>query len=103
MRGMAFTDGPGSIASFLWLWIAMTAAMMLPSVVPAAALATTVGRSGMLFVGGYCALWAATGVVAFEAARGLVGEGRWVATGAILAAAAYQLNPLKGACLRRCR
>jgi predicted metal-binding membrane protein len=103
MRGMAFMDGPGSMASFVWLWIAMTAAMMLPSVVPAAALATTVGRSGLLFVGGYFALWTATGVVAFEAARGLAGEGRWVAAGAILAAAAYQLSPLKGACLRRCR
>jgi predicted metal-binding membrane protein len=39
-----------SIASFLWLWIAMSAAMMLPSVVPAASLAERVGRSGTAFV-----------------------------------------------------
>jgi len=103
MQGMAFMDGPGSIGSFLWLWIAMTAAMMLPSVAPAASLATSVGRSGTVFVSAYLALWLVTGVLAFEAARGLMGAGRWIAAGAILAAAAYQFSPLKDACLRRCR
>jgi predicted metal-binding membrane protein len=92
-----------SMASFLWLWIAMSAAMMLPSVVPAASLAPRVGRSGTAFVGGYFAVWAATGAVAFEAARGLDGAGRWLAAGAVTAAAVYQLTPLKDACLRRCR
>ena len=82
MRGMAFMDGPGSIGSFLWLWIAMTAAMMLPSVAPAASLATSVGRSGTVFVSAYLALWLVTGVLAFEAARGLMGAGRWIAAGA---------------------
>ncbi len=96
-------DGPGPIGSFLWLWIAMAAAMMLPSLVPAASLATCVGRSGIGFVSGYFMLWAATGVVAFEAVRALTGAGRWVAVGAVVAAAAYQLSPLKDACLRGCR
>ena len=103
MQGMASMDGPGPIGSFLWLWIAMSAAMMLPSVVPAASLAAHVGRSGTAFVSGYFAVWAATGIVAFEAARGLTGAGRWLPAGAIVAAAAYQLSPLKAACLRGCR
>jgi predicted metal-binding membrane protein len=93
----------GSMASFLWLWIAMSAAMMLPSVVPAVSLAERVGRSGTAFVGGYFAVWAVTGVAAFEAARVLMSAGRWLAAGAIAAAAVYQLSPLKDACLRRCR
>jgi predicted metal-binding membrane protein len=92
-----------SMASFLWLWIAMSAAMMLPSVVPAASLADSIGRSGTAFVVGYFAVWAASGLVAFEATRGLAGAGRWLAAGAIGAAAAYQLSPLEHACLRRCR
>jgi predicted metal-binding membrane protein len=103
MQGMAMMAGPGPMGSFLWLWIAMTAAMMLPSVVPAAALASSVGRSATLFVGGYLMLWVGTGLIAFEAARGLAGEGRRLAVGAIVAAAAYQMSPLKDACLRSCR
>ena len=103
MRGVAMTDGPGPLGSFLWLWIAMSAAMMLPSLVPAASLATSVGRSGSAFASGYFVLWTVTGVVAFEAARSLMGAGRWLAAGAIAAAALYQLSPLKAACLRRCR
>jgi predicted metal-binding membrane protein len=102
MHGMAM-DGPGPMVSFLWLWIAMSAAMMLPSVVPAASLARGVGRSAAGFVAGYFAVWAATGLVAYEAARGLAGAATWLAAGAIVAAAVYQLTPLKDACLRRCR
>ena len=98
MRGVAMTDGPGPLGSFLWLWIAMSAAMMLPSLVPAASLATSVGRSGSAFASGYFVLWTVTGVVAFEAARSLMGAGRWLAAGAIAAAALYQLSPLKSAC-----
>jgi predicted metal-binding membrane protein len=93
----------GSPASFLWLWIAMSAAMMLPAVVPAASLAAAAGRSGTAFVGGYFAVWAVTGLAAFEATRVLMNADRWLAAGAIAAAALYQLSPLKDACLRRCR
>ena len=92
-----------SMASFLWLWIAMSAAMMLPSVVPAASLAEHVGRSGTAFVGGYFAVWAVTGLAAFEATQVLMDAGRGLAAGAVAAAAVYQLSPLKDACLRRCR
>jgi predicted metal-binding membrane protein len=103
MRGMGSMHGPSSLGSFLWLWVAMCAAMMLPSVVPAASLATTVGSSGTGFVGGYIAIWSVAGVVAFEAARVLTVGGRLLAAGAILAAALYQVTPVKNSCLRRCR
>jgi predicted metal-binding membrane protein len=103
MHGMGSMDGPRSMGSFLWLWVAMSAAMMLPSLVPAAPLATTVGSSGTAFVGAYLAVWTLAGIVAFEAARGLIDGGRLLAVGAILAAALYQLTPLKNSCLRRCR
>ena len=36
IQGMMAMEGPGSMGSFLWLWVAMSAAMMLPSLVPAA-------------------------------------------------------------------
>ena len=103
MDGMEMMDGTGSLASFLWLWLAMSAAMMLPTVVPATYLAAAVGRSASLFVLGYAAVWAAAGLLAFEAARRLEGAGRWIAVGAVLLAALYQLTPLKHSCLRRCR
>lgn len=96
-------DGPGPLASFLWLWLAMSAAMMLPTIVPATYLAATLGRSATLFVLGYAAVWAAAGLLAFGAARALGGAARWLAVGAVLLAAVYQLTPLKEACLRRCR
>jgi predicted metal-binding membrane protein len=103
MDGMEMMDGPGPLASFLWLWLAMSAAMMLPSVVPATYLAAAVGRSATLFVAGYSLVWAATGLLAFEAARSLDGAGPWLAAAAVLLAAVYQFTPLKDACLRRCR
>jgi predicted metal-binding membrane protein len=103
MRGMASMDGPSSMGSFLWIWIAMSAAMMLPSLVPAASLAATIGSSGAAFVGGYVIVWTLAGVVGFEAASGLMDSGRWLAVSAIVLAALYQLTPIKNACLRRCR
>jgi predicted metal-binding membrane protein len=103
MQGMADMEGPGTAASFLWLWIAMSAAMMLPALVPAASLAAQVGRSPAAFVGGYAVVWAATGMLAYEAADALAMASTWLAAGALVLAAAYQLTPLKAACLRRCR
>ena len=103
MDGMEMMDGAWPLASFLWLWLAMSAAMMLPTVVPATYLAAALGRSATLFVVGYAAVWAATGLLAFGAARALDGAARWLAIAAVLLAAVYQLTPLKDACLRRCR
>lgn len=103
MDGMQTMDGPGALASFLWLWLAMSAAMMLPSIVPATSLAAAVGRSATAFVLGYAVVWAATGLLAYGGARGLERAGRWTAVAALLLAALYQVTPLKDACLRRCR
>jgi predicted metal-binding membrane protein len=102
MDGMGM-DGPGPLPAFLWLWLAMSAAMMLPAVIPATYLAAAVGRSATLFVLGYAAVWAAAGLVAWEAVRVLHGAGRWLAAAAVLVAAVYELTPLKDACLRHCR
>lgn len=103
MPGMAQMRGPGPMLSFLWVWVSMSAAMMLPSTVLAASLAVRVGHSGIAFVGGYFAVWCATGVVAFETARLLAVTGRWMAGAACLAAAVYQVSPMKESFLRRCR
>ena len=96
-------DGPSSVGWFLTLWAAMLAAMMLPTVVPAASLATVVGRSAAVFVSGYAVVWAASGLLAFGAASALADRPGWLAGGVLLFAAVYQLTPLKDACLRRCR
>jgi predicted metal-binding membrane protein len=103
MDGMEMMDGAWPLGSFLWLWLAMSAAMMLPTIVPATHLAAALGRSATVFVLGYSVVWAATGLLAFGAARAFDGAARWLGVAAVLLAAAYQLTPLKDACLRRCR
>ena len=109
MEGM--DAGPGTeLGAFGWFsvsWLLMMAAMMLPSLAPAAR------RSVVPFAAGYLAAWTAAGLVAyllFDAVRSLDfgflawdSGGRYVAAGVILIAAAYQLSPAKGRCLDRCR
>lgn len=120
MRGM--DEGPGTdlgtLGWFLGVWIVMMAAMMLPSVSPTVALYSrmTKQRSPVapaVFVSGYLLTWAGAGLVAFaisEAGGRVFGDvlswdraGRWVAGGTLVAAAAYELTPLKTVCLRHCR
>ncbi|TMM06631.1 MAG: DUF2182 domain-containing protein [Actinobacteria bacterium] len=116
MSGM--DDGPGTaLGGFGWFavsWLLMMAAMMLPSLAPAA---LAFGRAGertvVAFVVGYLGAWTAAGLagyLVFEGVRSLdVGflawdrAGRYVAAGVILAAAAYQFTTAKAVCLRRCR
>ena len=110
MSGMDAGPGTelGSLGWFAVSWLVMMAAMMLPSLVPAA-----LAGARAAFVAGYLAVWTAAGLVAyvlFEAIRALdLGflawerAGRYVAAGVILAAAAYQLSGHKAACLDRCR
>jgi predicted metal-binding membrane protein len=110
--------GLGTVAWFTGVWVVMMAAMMLPSLVPTAAVYAKLTRRRepsrwLLFVGGYLLTWSAAGVVAyglFELGTGWLGgdlawnsNGRWVAGGALALAALYQLTPLKGACLAKCR
>jgi len=119
MRGM--DGGPwtglGTAGWFLGVWIVMMAAMMFPSVAPTVALYSRMTRersptSPLLFAAGYLATWAAAGAVAFAigTAVRVIGAdlswenaGRALAGVTLLAAAAYQLTPLKDVCLRKCR
>jgi len=119
MRGM--DEGPwtglGTFGWFVGVWVVMMAAMMFPSVAPTVALyARMTGERRLLpvwFTGGYLATWAGAGVAAFlvaAVARQVAGgalawehAGRPVAGATLLVAAAYELTPLKNACLGRCR
>jgi predicted metal-binding membrane protein len=120
MQGM--DAGPwtalGTLGWFLGVWIVMMAAMMLPSAIPTVALYGSLARdrrqlASLLFVAGYLAVWAAAGLLAFglaaagaHVAGGVLAwdrAGRWAAGATLLVAAAYQLTPLKDACLARCR
>src|SRR4051794_5546001 len=118
MRGM--DDGPwtalGTLGWFLGVWVVMMAAMMFPSLAPTVALysrMTTDRARPLLFVAGYLVVWGAAGVAALAVARvggGIAGDvlawdraGRWVAGATLLAAAVYELTPLKDVCLGKCR
>ena len=104
-----------SAAAFVGSWVVMMAAMMLPAVAPVVALYATAARRGLVaavpvFVAGYVAVWALSAVPAYAVARAVddpMMQGRsWVgrlAGATLLAAAAYQLTPLKAVCLRHCR
>ena len=127
MPGMGST-GPtitaGAAAAFLGAWTVMMAAMMLPSAVPMIGLYATVrtsmsARSGRPavhttgFAAVYLAVWSLTGVpvyvVAAEVAKlsarhpGLHRAGPYAVAGVLVGAGAYQLSPVKLACLRACR
>jgi predicted metal-binding membrane protein len=116
MRDM--DDGPwtalGAFGWFLGAWVVMMAAMMLPSVAPTVALYARMTKarsqlSPLLFAAGYFVVWGGVGALAFGAAA-IGGDvlawdraGRWIAGATLLAAAAYELTPLKSVCLQRCR
>jgi predicted metal-binding membrane protein len=120
MRGM--DAGPGtSLGPFWWflgIWVAMMAAMMLPSLVPTMAVYAEMIRRRdavrpLLFGLGYLLVWALAGAFAyavFTVGRRFFGGalvwhvgGRWFA-GAILAlAAVYEVTRVKDHCLGTCR
>jgi predicted metal-binding membrane protein len=127
MGGMESTPGMqlGGLGFYVTVWVVMMAAMMFPSVAPTVVTYERL-REGhrargkgapadatALFVAGYLLIWTAVGLLAYgllEFGRSLEIQalawdqaGRWIAGGVILAAAAYQLTPLKEACLVRCR
>jgi predicted metal-binding membrane protein len=116
MGGMDAGPGTelGGVGWFAVVWVTMMAAMMLPSIAPMV-LAHARGRIGATpaFVAGYLLTWAAVGVLGWALVEGVRSlglgvlawdeAGRFVAGGAILAAAIYQLSPPKNRGLRRCR
>jgi predicted metal-binding membrane protein len=119
MAGMDAGPGTalGSVGWFTGVWVTMMAAMMLPSLAPTAVVFAALVRRRpsrvLLFAGGYLLVWSAAGLAAygvFELGRSLLAGslgwdsgGRWLAAGVLTLAALYQLTPLKGAFLSRCR
>jgi predicted metal-binding membrane protein len=114
MGGMAML-GAGL---FLGIWAVMMVAMMFPSVAPMVLAHARIVRSrgeGALptasFVLGYLVVWTAAGLVPLAAiqllgtsiASPLSGWLPRLGGAVILLAGAYQLTPLKNACLRACR
>jgi predicted metal-binding membrane protein len=116
---------PGPLGFFLVVWTLMMAAMMFPSIWPTVLVyrrlqatkrergAGPVPLGSALLVAGYLAAWAAAGLVGFVILfAGHAAEidalnwdrgGPLLAGGVIIAAAIYQLTPLKDLCLRHCR
>lgn len=126
MAGMDAGPGtdPGAIGFYVTTWVVMMAAMMFPSIAPMVLAHAAVaqgrpargeGEAGATtaFVAGYLVCWTAFGLGAYallELGRaldpGILGwdrGGPYVAGAVILAAAVYQLTPLKDACLTQCR
>lgn len=120
MAGMDAGPGTdlGALGWFLGVWVVMMAAMMVPSLAPTVALyARMTNRRGvgrpLLFTAGYLIVWGAIGLVAYglyRVGRTTLGSelawsagGRWLAAGILATAAAYELTPLKGDCLAKCR
>ena len=116
---------PGTLGFFLGVWVVMMAAMMFPSIAPMVLMHVRIQEgkrergqpvatgSTALFVCGYLITWAAAGVLGyglFQLGKAISGNafswdtgGPYLAGGVIVAAAAYQLTPLKDVCLRHCR
>lgn len=106
---------PMSLGPFLLAWALMMAAMMLPAVTPVVRLYQRAAAAGRVaptgyFVLAYLAVWALSGLPAYLLWRALEmplhdGESWALRLGGtvLLLAGAYQLTPLKRACLRHCR
>jgi predicted metal-binding membrane protein len=127
MGGMESMPGMdlGGLGFYVTVWVAMMAAMMFPSVAPTVLMYDRL-RAGhrargkgaapdatALFVAGYLCVWTAAGLGAYgliELGRALDPAflawdeaGRYVTGAVIVAAAVYQVTPLKQACLVKCR
>jgi predicted metal-binding membrane protein len=127
MEGMDAGPGTdnGALGFYLTVWVVMMAAMMFPSIWPMVVMQVRVqagkrergqqvaGGTTALFVAGYLVTWTAVGLAFYavlELGRSLdLGflawdrGGPYLAGGVILAAAVYQLTPLKDVCLTKCR
>jgi len=120
MAGMDAGPGTdlGALGWFLGVWVVMMAAMMLPSLAPTAAVYARMTRrrgvvAPLVFTAGYLFVWGAVGVLAYglyRLGRDTLGSelawnagGRWLAASIVAGAAAYELTPLKDACLAKCR
>lgn len=108
------------LALYAAAWVLMTAAMMLPTILPLfdvfdrlAAARRDHGRLLALLVLGYMSVWAAFGVLGhvvhtallawFSTTPVLAWHGWLVGVGCIGLAGAFQFSPLKYRCLQQCR
>jgi predicted metal-binding membrane protein len=127
MIGMDAGPGtdPGTLGFYVVSWVVMLAAMMFPSIAPMVLTFGFVQRrrrdrgavdrtvSSWVFVSGYLLTWTVFGLAAYGLYMGVrslsIPEFSWhrggpyLAGGVLLAAAVYQLTPVKDACLSRCR
>jgi predicted metal-binding membrane protein len=127
MGGMDAGPGTelGTFGFFIVVWVVMMAAMMFPSVAPVVLMyariqagkeargGAAVAHGTAALLAGYLLAWTVAGAAAygiFAAASSLSIDGlAWdqggpLAAGAVIVAAAvYQLTPLKDVCLRHCR
>ena len=121
---MASDWSPGYAAVMFTMWWIMMVAMMLPSAAPVILLAASVNRkasrdvrpygSAGAFMSGYILAWGVFSLVAtmlqwvlqesgLLSAMTLDSRSRVLAGTLLLAAAIWQLTPVKQACLRHCR
>jgi predicted metal-binding membrane protein len=127
MSGMDAGPGtdPGELGFYVGAWVVMMAAMMFPSISPTVVTYAVLHRRRRerrmlapalavpIFVVGYLLTWTLAGLAAYaivKLARSLDMEalswsegGPYAAAGVLLAAAVYQLTPLKNVCLSHCR
>jgi len=117
MRGMDAGPGTdlGGLGWYLGVWVTMTAAMMLPTTVPAVRHVARVARHApmLLFTAAYLAVWTVYGLLAYGVYQLLTSldlgrlawdrDGPYAAGAVIVAAGLYELTPLKRRCLEHCR
>src|SRR6186997_990984 len=127
MAGMDAGPGTelGGLGFWTTAWVVMMAAMMFPSIAPMVVMQarisegkrrqgkTTEAGTTTMFVAGYLVTWAAAGLIGYaviKAGQALDWRflswdqaGPYIAGGVIVAAAVYQLTPVKDVCLRKCR
>jgi predicted metal-binding membrane protein len=112
-------DMPGMmppLSALVLMWWLMMQAMMLPSAAPAILLYARVrtqqqARGGIaqtwVFAAGYLAVWLMFSIIAATVQRLAATPAMTLpapaASALLIAAGAYQLSPLKSACLRQCR
>jgi predicted metal-binding membrane protein len=116
MGGMDAGPGTelGGLGWFAGVWVTMMAAMMLPSIAPMVLAHARVQIAATpAFLAGYLLTWGAVGLLGWALVEGVRSlelgvlawdeAGPYLAGGAILAAAIYQLSRPKKRSLRRCR
>ncbi|SDZ32594.1 Predicted metal-binding integral membrane protein [Jannaschia faecimaris] len=100
------------VGGALAMWLIMSAAMMLPTAIPAFATHDQIADSqgtggGARLVSGYVTVWIGFSVVAALVQLSVADlgqiDGPWFAAALLILAGAYQFSALKDACLSKCR